>query len=159
MVLLLNQLTSCCNIPADWSAEDYNCLYWASSCWAFKDYQQKHTGNGLQMHDSHSLPQWDVATQWGMQLDSVLGHKRASVLNCIALIRDYSRRKNANIKLYLQNSYPNGLKFSSVIWLNREKKKREKKEGRGEEGAERCTPNYWTICRILDGSQLHWQLG
>lgn len=62
------------------------------------------------------------------------GYKGSSVLNHrIILNQDYSRRK-ASIKLCLQNSNPNGLKFSSVIWLNREKKERKKK---GEEKRER----------------------
>lgn len=42
--------------------------------------------------------------------------------------------EKASIKLYLQNSNPNGLKFSPVIWLNREKKKKKK---RGEAKRER----------------------
>lgn len=43
------------------------------------------------------------------------GYKGTNVLNHhIVLNQDYSRLKSS-IKLFLQNSNPNGLKFSSVI--------------------------------------------
>lgn len=91
--------------------------------------KQKHAENGLQIHNSHSLNTVKCDHRMG---DAVgfgarhNGHKGTNVLNChILLNQDYSRRKSS-IKLCLKNSNPNGLKFSSVIWLNRQKKERKK---------------------------------
>lgn len=69
------------------------------------------------------------------------GYKRTNVLNhYILLNQDYSRRKSKHQTVSAKLKP----KWTEVFSCNliKQREKEEEKEGRGEEGTERCTPNY-----------------